>query len=146
MKIQSLGHVVLKVKSLARAVPFYRDVLGLTEVGRMGEDMVFFSIAGNHHDIALAEVGEDAPDAQADAPGLAHLALKVGDDLDVLREARAHLLSHGVTITRQRDHVVSQSLYFNDVDGNRLELFVDADPAVWRDDPGKVATSVPLEL
>ncbi len=146
MKVQSLGHVVLRVKSLERAVPFYRDVLGLTEVGRLRGEMVFFSIAGNHHDIALAEVGEHAPDAAANAPGLAHLALKVGDDLTVLRDAREHLLSHGVNIIRQRDHVVSQSLYFNDVDGNRLELFVDADPAIWRADRGKVANSVPLEL
>ncbi|MFT5445569.1 MAG: catechol 2,3-dioxygenase [Gammaproteobacteria bacterium] len=79
MHVQSLGHVVPRVRSLECAVPFYLDVLGLTEVGRMGEEMVFFSIAGNHHDIALAEVGDDAPDAAANAPGLAHLALKIGD-------------------------------------------------------------------
>jgi len=30
--------------------------------------------------------------------------------------------------------------------GSRLELFVDADPAVWRNDPAAVATIEPLEL
>ncbi|MFT5445568.1 MAG: catechol 2,3-dioxygenase [Gammaproteobacteria bacterium] len=64
----------------------------------------------------------------------------------MLREAKEHLLGHGVDIFRQRDHVVSQSLHFNDVDGNRIDVFVDADPAIWRADPGKVANSAPLEL
>jgi catechol 2,3-dioxygenase len=146
MQVQSLGHVVLKVRSLDRSVPFYRDVLGLTEVGRFGDAMVFFSIAGNHHDIALQEVGDDAPVAPHEAPGLAHLALKIGDDLGVLRAAKDHLQAHGAEILRLRDHAVSQSIYFSDPDGNVLEVFVDADPAIWRDDPAKVATSLPLEL
>ena len=45
MRLQSLGHVVLKVRDLNRSVAFYRDVLGLKEVGKAGEKMVFFSFA-----------------------------------------------------------------------------------------------------
>lgn len=146
MHVYSLGHVVLKVRSLERSVPFYRDVLGLNEVGRLGEDMAFFSIAGNHHDVALQQIGHDAPDALSKAPGLAHVALKVGDDLDALREARTHLQAHGINDLRVRDHDVSQSIYFADPDGNMLEVFVDADPAIWRDDPSRVAATRPLEL
>jgi catechol 2,3-dioxygenase len=41
---------------------------------------------------------------------------------------------------------VSQSIYLNDPDGNGLELFVDADPAIWRENPAAVATVEPLEL
>ena len=146
MHVHSLGHVVLKVRNLERSVPFYRDVLGLTEVGRLDHDMVFFSIAGNHHDVALQQVGDDAPDAPREAPGLAHLALKIGDDLTALREAKVHLQEHGAKILRLRDHEVSQSIYFTDPDGNVLEVFVDSDPAIWREDPAKVATGLPLEL
>ena len=146
MHVQSLGHVVLKVRNLARSVPFYRDILGLAEVARLGDDMVFFSIAGNHHDVALQQVGDDAPDPPAKAPGLAHVALKIGDDLTALREAKAHLQAHGVQILRLRDHEVSQSIYFSDLDGNVLEVFVDADPEIWRADPAKVATTIPLDL
>ena len=55
MRVHSLGHVVLKVRNLERSVPFYRDVLGLKQVGQHGEKMVFFSIVDNHHDLALLE-------------------------------------------------------------------------------------------
>ena len=146
MRVHSLGHVVLKVRNLERSVPFYRDVLGLTEVARIGASMVFFSIAGNHHDVALQRVGDDAPDPPGRAPGLAHVALKIGNDLSALRDAKAHLTAHKVEIVRMRDHDVSQSIYFNDPDGNMLEVFVDADPQIWRADASRVATSNELNL
>ena len=146
MRVRSLGHVVLKVRSLKRSVPFYQDVLGLKKVGELEDMMVFFSIDDNHHDVALLEVGDDAPDAPDKAPGLAHVALKVGDTMDELREAKDWLVGHGVEPERVRDHVVSKSIYFRDPDGNQIEVFVDGDPAVWHADPQTVATSKPLEL
>jgi catechol 2,3-dioxygenase len=42
--------------------------------------------------------------------------------------------------------VVSQSIYVNDPDGNNVELYVDADPAIWREKPETVANSRPLAL
>jgi len=44
------------------------------------------------------------------------------------------------------DHKVSQSIYLNDPDGNGLELYVDADPAIWQTDPAAVAHVEPLQL
>jgi len=148
VKVKALGHVVLKVRDLARSVPFYTDILGLKEVGRYDKDfrLVFFSIAGNHHDLALFETDSDAPPAPERAPGLFHVALKVGDSLDELRSTKAWLESKGVKIDMIADHHVSQSLYFSDPDGNAIELFVDADPAIWRENPAAVATLEPLTL
>src|SRR5687767_2902892 len=111
--VERVGHVVLKVKSLDRAVPFYRDVLGLREVARFGgaatlqsgAKMVFFSATGeNHHDLALLEVGADAPTAPANAVGLYHVALKIGDSLEDLRAAKAHLEAHRAQILGIADH------------------------------------------
>ena len=146
IQIRRVGHVVLKVRSLQRSVPFYRDVLGLREVARLRGQMVFFSATGeNHHDLAITEVGADAPAAERSAVGLYHVALKVGDHLDQLRMAKAHLEAHGVK-TSVADHKVSQSIYLNDPDGNGLELYVDADPAIWQTDPAAVAHVEPLQL
>jgi catechol-2,3-dioxygenase len=148
MEVKALGHVVLKVRDLTRSVPFYTNILGLKEVARLDRDfrMVFFSIAGNHHDIALFETNSEAPAAPELSPGLFHVALKVGDNLDDLRSAKAWLESNGVKINMIADHRVSQSLYFSDPDGNAIEVFVDSDPAVWRQDPTAVATVEPLSL
>lgn len=146
MQVQALGHVVLKVRDLKQSVPFYANVLGLKEVARFEDRIVFFSIMGNHHDLALLETRPEAPAAPEDAPGLAHVALKVGDSLDALRAAKAWLEAQGVTLDRSADHRVSQSLYFSDPDGNQIEVFVDGDPRIWRDDPTAVATREPLVL
>jgi len=139
-----LGHVVLNVSSLARSVPFYRDVLGLREVARRA-DMVFFSFGANHHDIALREVPGAAP-FDPRAVGLLHLAICIGTRLDELRDWKAHLQQRSVGILRARDHRVSQSIYFQDPDGIVIEAYVDGDPSIWRDDPSAVATILPFEL
>ena len=146
MKIEGVGHVVLKVRDLDRAAAFYAGVLGLKEVGRFPERMAFFSAGTNHHDLAVMSVGQDAPSPPDKAVGLAHVALKIGDSLDLLREAKTVLESHGVPIRGIRDHVVSQSIYCEDPDGNTVELFVDGDPAIWAEDPSTVATTKPLVL
>lgn len=147
IRIQRVGHVVLKVRSLERSVGFYRDVLGLREVARLGDRMVFFTATGdNHHDLALLEVGEAAPGPARDGVGLYHVAFKIGDSLEALRAARDQLERAGVPILGISDHRVSQSLYLRDPDGNGLELYVDADPSLWRREPAAVATVAPLEL
>ncbi len=149
IKVRNVGHVVLKVRDLERAARFYRDVLGLEEVARgtFGRPMAFFSATGeNHHDVALFEVGPDAAPPDEKGVGLFHVALRIGHSLEELRAAKAHLEENGIRDVQLRDHRVSQSIYLSDPDGNRLELYVDADPAIWRQEPSAVATSIPLRL
>lgn len=141
-----LGHAVLKVRSLAASVPFYRDVLGLKEVARYRGAMVFFSFGENHHDLALMEVGNEAPDSPEQGVGLYHLAFKIGDSLGELRTFRDHLLEKGIPLAGQSDHRVSQSLYLHDPDGMLVECYVDADPALWKNNPAAVAHVGPLKI
>ena len=65
-------------------------------------------------------------------------------ELDELREAKAKLEAAGIQ-TNPIDHEVTKSLYFDDPDGNGIELYVDASDA-WRKDPQRVAQLMPLEL
>jgi len=148
IRVRNVGHVVLKVRDIERSARFYRDVLGLKEVARgtFGRPMAFFSTGDNHHDVAVMEMGPEAPPPAPEATGLYHVALRIGTTLGELRAAQAHLQAHGVTEMRLRDHVVSQSIYVHDPDGNMVELYVDADPSTWRDTPETVATSRPLRL
>lgn len=149
MKVQALGHVVLKVRNKQRAEKFYSEVLGIPIVARLEPtdelpmSMTFFSL-GNHHDLAVQEVGEDAPDAPDQATGLAHVAFNIGNSTDILREAKAHLERHGVK-TVPIDHEVTHSLYFRDPDGNPLEVYVDVSEA-WKREPQRIAQGKPLAL
>ena len=148
-----VGHVVLNVSSLERSVPFYRDLLGLREVARLdeqarallGNDMVFFSFGENHHDLGLREVpGAAAYDPNA--VGIAHVAVRMGRDKAQFKAIYERVLASGMPISHTRDHRVSWSVYVRDPDGILIELYVDGDPSIWRDNPQAVATVKPLVL
>ncbi len=148
MKAHYLGHVVFYVKSLEKSLSFYRDLLGFQEVGRaFGGRAAALTSGRTHHELLLIEVG-DAPRAPAGHRlGLYHIGIKIGDSLDELRLAKAELEKAGVAITGMSDHTVSQSLYLADPDGNEVELYVDADPAIWQGNPSAVLLPIaPLLL
>lgn len=146
MKINALGHVVLKVKDLERSEEFYTGVLGLDVCARFDQDgykMTFFSL-GNHHDFAILEVSGGENDQDENRVGMHHVAFQIGTTIDELREAKTHLDKAGVG-SDPFDHEVTQSLYLQDLDGNGIELYVDVSEA-WREDPQRVAQMNPLEL
>jgi len=146
MKISALGHVVLRVSNRERAEQFYNGLLGLPICARLDEaglKMAFFSL-GNHHDFAVMEVSGEGGARGGNRTGLDHVAFKIGKSLDELREAKRHLEAAGVT-PRPVDHEVTKSLYFEDPDGNGVELYVDASD-IWLREPQRVAQLHPLEL
>ena len=144
MKIQSLGHVVIKVRNQKRAEAFYNGLLGLPIAARLPEMSMTFFTLGNHHDFAVAAMGDEAPDAPENSPGLLHVAFKIGNRIDELREAKRKLEAAGLEV-HSYDHDVTKSIYFRDPDGNTVELYVDATD-VWKQRPEAVAQMKPLDL
>jgi catechol 2,3-dioxygenase len=52
-----------------------------------------------------------------------------------------------VKIIGATDHGVTHSLYIMDPDGNEIELYIDVQPEIWRDDPQAIlAPPRPLRL
>ena len=144
MKIQALVHVVIKVRDQAVAENFYHGILGLPIAARLEKpQMTFFSL-GNHHDFAISVVGEDATSPPDKSIGLAHVAFKIGDSLEALREVKAQL-DKADTKAMPIDHEVTKSLYFMDPDGNQVELYADVSD-VWKEDPQTVAQGKALEI
>jgi catechol 2,3-dioxygenase len=148
MHARYLGHVVFYVSDLERSLGFYRDLLGFREVGRTFEGAAAALTSGRtHHELLLIEVGPAPGPAPGRRLGLYHIGIKVGDSLDDLRAAKRELDRAGVAITGMSDHTVSQSLYLADPDGNEVELYVDADSSLWRDNPEAVLSPIkPLRL
>lgn len=145
MKAHYLGHVVFYVRDLDRSLAFYRDLLGFREVERIFNGAGAALTAGRtHHELLLVEVG-DAPAPPAGRRlGLYHIGIKMGDSLKELRAARQELEQAGVSIAGMSDHTVSKSLYLHDPDGNEVELYVDADEAIWKNDPAAVLSPIKL--
>jgi catechol 2,3-dioxygenase len=148
MKANYLGHVVFYVKNLEQSLEFYRDLLGFKEIGRVFDGAAAALTSGRtHHELLLIQVG-DAPGPPAGRRrGLYHIGIKVGDSLDELRAAKQELEQAGIPIDGISDHTVSQSLYLRDPDGNEVELYVDADESVWKNNPAAVLAPIkPLHL
>jgi len=145
-KIKSLGHVVLNVSDLKKSEEFYSGLLGLPVCARFDEQgmkMTFFTL-GDHHDLAIAEVSGEGSATSENAVGLGHVAFCIGTSIDDLRHARDSLQGAGLE-PDPVDHEVTQSLYFDDPDGNNIELYVDVSD-VWRNEPQRVAQIAPLDL
>jgi len=143
-----LGHVVFYVKDLERSLSFYRDLLGFKEVGRIFNGAAAALTSGRtHHELLLIEVGDAPGPTTGRRRGLYHIGIKVGDSLDELRAVKQELERAGILIDGMRDHTVSQSLYLRDPDGNEVELYVDADESVWKNNPAAVLSPIkPLHL
>jgi catechol 2,3-dioxygenase len=148
MKAHYLGHVVFYVQDLEQSLSFYRDLLGFQEVGRTFNGAAAALTSGRtHHELLLIQVGDAPGPPQGRRRGLYHIGIKVGDSLDELRAGKKELEDAGVAIEGMSDHTVSQSLYLRDPDGNEVELYVDADESVWKDNPAAVLAPIkPLHL
>ena len=140
-----LGHVVLYVRDLEKSSAFYREVVGLRQIGRIfNERGALFTSGRTHHELLLIQVGNAPGPLQGKRIGLYHIGWKVGASLDALREARRRVEEFGAEIDGLANHTVSQSLYVRDPDGNEVELYVD-DPGYdwnkntdWMEAPVKV--------
>ena len=135
----ALDHVNIFVRNAARSHRWYADVFGLHTQDSMnhpGTDRlraVFLaSDPGHAHDIALFEVGEDAPGPQKGQVGLNHVAWRMGS-LDDLKEMYQRLVDRGVPV-RVSDHTISIGVYFSDLDGNGLEVYYELPRSEWHQD------------
>jgi catechol 2,3-dioxygenase len=72
-----IGHVHLHVRNLAKAMKFYRDVLGLDFTATY-PSAYFFSAGGYHHHVAVNTwLGTAIPPASPDKVGLNHFGIEL---------------------------------------------------------------------
>jgi catechol-2,3-dioxygenase len=148
IRLKEIGHVLLRVLDLERSKQFYSEVLGfhvLEEDPAHGG--TFMALEGQSHAIDLFQV-KDLDAAQRQTPGvrgLGHIAFRVESE-EALKDANATLRAHGVEITRTIDHVSQKSLYFNDPDGNTLEIYYELPDALAMFARGREDRDVPLVL
>jgi catechol-2,3-dioxygenase len=143
VEVKELGHIVLYVRDLEVSRTFYRDVLGWKEIAAVGSQMAMFSSGRTHHELLLIAVGPDAaPVPSGRRVGMYHFGLKIGTTDGELREALQTLTDAGANVVGTADHGVTHSLYITDPDGNEIELYIDVQPELWREDPQAVLAPI----
>lgn len=149
MQIKELGHVVFFVRDLEKSVHFYRDILGFKAIeGAAMRGAAAFSTGRTHHEMLLIEVGPNAAlPTRGRRAGLYHIGLKIGESIEELKTAKHELEEAGVTIVGLSDHTVTNSMYILDPDGNEIELYIDVQPALWKENPALIiAPTKPLYI
>ena len=124
----ALGHVHLALSDLTRVISFYTDLLALSVPERQA-NYAFLPFGDRHHDLAL----QARPDASSPPPnsrGLYHVAFEL-DTPGELRECYEWLQNREISV-QPVDHGISKSLYFDDPNGNGVELYIDT-----REDDGE---------
>ena len=133
--IRALDHLDLVVTSLERSLPFYQELLGLTQeseiVGERGEKVVYISRPGEepagNFSIGLREKQSDAHTTPYDRYGVGvhHVAFEV-DSRQVVDEQAAWLRAQGAEIeSGPEEYDYSEGYYavfFYDPDGIKLEV------------------------
>lgn len=124
-----IHNVRLKVLNLETAAGFYRDIVGLKEIGREGREL---RLSANGQDPALVVLEGDsgALPRSITAPGLFHTALLFPNRLELARTVR-HVGETGWKFQGFADHGVSEAVYLADSEGNGLELYRDRPRAEW---------------
>ncbi|UXR74363.1 MULTISPECIES: VOC family protein [unclassified Staphylococcus] len=122
-----VSRITLNVKDLKRQVQFYTEVLGL-EVSHMTDEQAILNIGESGHQLVLKAL-ENGRDAEISEAGLFHVALLLPDETDVGRLLR-HLLQYQIHVSGG-DHLVSQAIYFTDLEGNGIEVYADRDADTW---------------
>ena len=115
LPIKGLYEIAIRVKDLARAEAFYKDVLGLEEGLRDERRNWLFLRAGG--DAGMVVLQEDKGDWPTQ-----HFAFSVSES-DIERAAGL-LKDKGVAVSEPVYHewMKSVSVYFDDPDGHELEL------------------------
>ena len=124
-----IGHAHLKVRDLQRSIDFYSRFLGLEVTEVVGNHYAFLTAGTYHHEIALQNVGPDAPQPPVRGIGRYHVAFEVPDKHSFVLAFRS-LHEAGITVLAV-DHYISWAMYFDDPDGNGLEIYWDT-----RTEPG----------
>lgn len=123
-----MGTVTLWVANLDQMVRYYRDAIGLevifettsgTSLGNQGNVLVHLESKPN---MKYASPGE---------AGLFHTAILFASEAALAKAVASVSRLHPGTFTGSADHLVSKAFYFNDPEGNGVELYWDRDRTQW---------------
>jgi len=140
-----IGHAHLQVSDLARAINFYKELVGFKEINCNDETAVL-SATGKlpAHILLTARAG--AKPKPSRTTGLYHIAIRFPNRRELSRVFR-RLIEQTWPFQGFADHLVSEALYLSDPDDNGVELYTDRPREQWRWRNGAVEMATdPLDV
>jgi catechol 2,3-dioxygenase len=135
-----MGAVTLKVADLDRMTAFYRDGVGLDLLGsdplRQGGDSAVLGRPG--HPSLVLQVAPELRHAGEHEAGLYHTAFLFAEKTDLAASVYSVARKYPTSFTGSSDHFVSNAFYFDDPEGNGVELYWDTEREFWEWDGGSV--------
>jgi catechol-2,3-dioxygenase len=118
-KVMSLGHVGLYVRNIGRSKAFYRDILGLKVSDESANSgAVFMTAKGRleeHHELLLVPGREEGKVVQQVSFRCASLS--------TIKDFYQVFLQNKIPINRVVSHGNAVGIYFQDPDGNQVEVY-----------------------
>lgn len=123
-----MGAVTLRVADLDAMTAYYRDAVTLSVLTQDGARTVLGRLGTP---IVILEHAPELRHASARQAGLFHTAILFPSEQDLATAVYAVATGHPHSFTGSADHLVSKAFYFNDPEGNGIELYWDRDRTQW---------------
>jgi catechol 2,3-dioxygenase len=124
----AMGPVTLLVADLDAMTAYYRDAVALqvlhSEVNRV-------TLGRGTEPVVILEDSPDLKHASPRDAGLYHTAILFDTERALAAAVYSTARRHPGSFTGSADHIVSKAFYFNDPEGNGVELYWDRDRSQW---------------
>ena len=124
----AMGAVTLWVADLDAMIRYYRDGVGLELITHKENSA---SLGYKSNEIVILEFKPEMKFAAPHEAGLFHTAILFPTESSLARAVASVARQYPGTFTGSADHLVSKAFYFNDPEGNGVELYWDRDRSEW---------------
>ncbi len=133
-----IGIISLTIANLDQALEFYGSVLGLAVLNRTEQTAIVGTATGVP--LITLVVPESLQARPEHAAGLEHFAILVPSRLELAR-LQVHISQVNYPLEMVVDHLVNESLYLYDPDGNHIEVYRDRSTEEQRQHAGRPLAS-----
>lgn len=123
-----MGAVTLKVADLDNMIRYYTQALPLEVIAQEGSSAI---IGRGGRPLVILEHSPELKQASRRDAGLFHTAILFETETALAAAVYAVAKYAPNTFTGSSDHLVSKAFYFNDPEGNGIELYWDRDRTEW---------------
>lgn len=126
--IKHVNRIEMNVLDIKRQTDFYHHILGFKVMSSTPNQTVL-GVGADGHEVVLKQLNNGRFASKTES-GLFHIAFLLSD-VTQLGALIKHLSDEKVPIAGG-DHLVSEAIYLNDLEGNGIEVYIDRPSELWQ--------------